>query len=653
MSDRDRPVDATAKQAVPGEAPAQPSDLPTPSQHETGGLWKLTLGSVGVVYGDIGTSPLYAMRESLHAATREHGALERADVFGVISLLIWALTLIVTFKYIILVMRADNRGEGGTLSLVALVQQALGRRPIWLLAMGMLGVGLFIGDAAITPAISVLSAVEGLTLVAPGFQPYVIPLTLVIIVVLFAFQYRGTGAVSTLFGPITVVWFLTMAVLGGLHIGDDPSILGALNPAHALGYVYDNGLGALIVLGSIFLAVTGGEALYADMGHFGRKPIRIAWLFLVWPALTLSYLGQGALVLAHPETAANPFFLLAPEWLLLPLVILATFATVIASQAVISGLFSIVNQAVHMGLLPRIEALHTSDTQYGQIYVPRVNHILAVIVVVVVLAFGSSSALAAAYGIAVIGVMILTTMLATIVFRQVWKWSLPAVALVVAPIFALEIVFLGANALKVADGGWVPILMAAVAVVLMWTWMRGTHHVLMQARRGATSTGALIEMLAKSSRLKDVPGTAVFLTSDPDIAPAALMHNIKHNHVLHERNMIVTVAVATRPVVPDSERVVITRLSDRFSRIDINYGYMEETNVPRALALARKQGEKFDIMSTSFFLNRRSFRASKTQGLPAWQESLYIAMTKGAADATDFYRLPSNRVIELGQQLII
>jgi KUP system potassium uptake protein len=326
---------------------------------------------------------------------------------------------------------------------------------------------------------------------------------------------------------------------------------------------------------------------------------------------------------------------------------------VIASQAVISGLFSIVNQAVRMGLLPRIEALHTSESQYGQIYVPRVNHALAVVVVIIVLAFGSSSNLASAYGIAVIGVMILTTILATFVFRRVWGWSLPLVALVVAPVLLLEIVFLGSNALKVADGGWVPILMAVAAIVLMMTWVRGTAHVQAQARRGATSTEALIEMLAKSSRLKDVPGTAVFLTSDPDIAPAALMHNIKHNHVLHERNMIVCVEVATRPYVPDAERVGITRLSDRFARVDVRYGYMEETNVPRALALARKQGERFDIMSTSFFLNRRSFRTSKTKGLPPWQEALYVAMARSAADATDFYRLPTNRVLELGQQLII
>jgi KUP system potassium uptake protein len=489
--------------------------------------------------------------------------------------------------------------------------------------------------------------------VTPAFDDYILPLTLLIIAGLFFFQYRGTAAVSTLFGPVTVVWFLTMGVFGALHIGDDPGILAALNPAHAAGYVVQNGVGALLVLGSIFLAVTGGEALYADMGHFGKTPIRIAWLGLVWPALTLSYLGQGALVLAHPEAASNPFFLSAPAGLLLPLVILATFATVIASQAVISGLFSLVNQAVRTGLLPRIEALHTSSTEYGQIYVPRVNTLLAVAVMIVVLSFGSSSNLAAAYGVAVIGVMILTTILASFVFRRVWRWPLALVLLVVAPILLLEAVFLGANLLKVHDGGWVPILIAATAVLLMWTWIRGTRHVQEQARRGATSTGALVEMLSRSRSLQVVPGTAVFLTSDPDIAPAALMHNIKHNHVLHERNIIASVVVEARPYVAEPQRVTIARLAERFIRIDLHFGYMEETNVPRALALARKQGVKFDIMSTSFFLNRRTFRTSKTQGLPAWQESLYIALSRSAANATDFYRLPTNRVIELGQQILI
>lgn len=622
-----------------------------PEGHPHQKLWVLTLGCFGVVYGDIGTSPLYAMRESLHAAS--HDGLTRSDVIGVISLLIWALIMLVAIKYVILIMRADNRGEGGTLSLVALVQQALGRRPAWLLGIGMLGISLFFGDAIITPAISVLSAIEGMTLVAPSFSPFVIPVTLMIIVVLFVVQSKGTAAVSIFFGPIMVVWFLVMAIMGIAHIGDDLEILTALNPLHALGFLYDNGFASLIVLGSVFLAVTGGEALYADMGHFGRKPIRIAWSILVFPALTLSYLGQGAMVLANPETAKNPFFLMAPDWMLFPLVLLATCATVIASQAVISGAFSMMKQAVRMGLLPRLEIQHTSESQFGQIYLPKVNAILAVGVIVLVIIFGSSSNLASAYGIAVSGDMVITSVLAFFVFTRSWKWSLGRTALILVPIVSLEILFLGANFSKVAQGGYVPLLIAATMIVMMWTWVIGTNYVQFLSRKDATPIVALSEMLAKSKRLTIVPGTAVFLTSDPDNAPAALMHNLKHNQVLHEHNMIVRVNVATRPYVANADRITVEKISDRFTRIDLEFGYMEEPNVPKALVLARKMGQKFDIMSTSFFLNRRSFRSAKTQGLPIWQEKLFVAMTKSAADATSFYRLPTNRVIELGQQLSI
>ena len=630
---------------------SDPAEDDTHEGHPRQKLWVLTLGCIGVVYGDIGTSPLYALRESLHAASDD--GLTRSDVIGVISLLIWTLILLVTIKYVILVMRADNRGEGGTLSLVALVQQALGRRPTWLLAIGMVGISLFFGDAIITPAMSVLSAVEGMTLVAPSFSPFVVPVTLAIIVILFLFQSKGTAAVSILFGPIMIVWFFVMAVMGLWHLGDDLTILAALNPVHAVGFLYYNGFASLIVLGSVFLAVTGGEALYADMGHFGRKPIRIAWGVLVFPALTLSYLGQGALVLSHPEAAKNPFFLMAPDWLLFPLVILATFATVIASQAVISGAFSMMKQAVRMGLLPRLEIQHTSESQFGQIYLPKVNMILAVGVIVLVIIFGSSSNLASAYGIAVSGDMVITSILAFFVFHRSWKWSFWGTAAVLVPILTLEMLFLGANFSKVLHGGYVPLIISGTMILLMWSWVRGTSYVQILSRRGATTIVALSEMLAKSKRLTVVPGTAVFLTSDPDNAPAALMHNLKHNQVLHEHNMIVRVNVATRPYVANADRISIHKINDRFTRIELEFGYMEEPNVPKALALARKMGEKFDIMSTSFFLNRRSYRSSKAQGLPLWQEKLFVAMTKSAADATSFYRLPTNRVIELGQQLSI
>jgi KUP system potassium uptake protein len=619
--------------------------------HAPGGLAKLVLGCIGVVYGDIGTSPIYAMRESLHAASRD--GLTPDDVYGVISLLIWTLILIVTVKYVALVMRADNKGEGGTLSLVALVQQALRKRPIWLTAIGMLGISLFFGDAIITPAMSVLSAVEGMTLVVPAFGTYVVPVTLTIIVVLFLVQRWGTDAVAIFFGPIMVVWFAVMAIMGLIHIFDDLSILLCLNPLWALSFIVTNGWASFIVLGSVFLAVTGGEALYADMGHFGRKPIRIAWFILIFPALTLSYLGQGAMVLAHPDRAENPFFLMAPEWALLPLVLLATAATVIASQAVISGAFSMMKQAVRMGLLPRLEILHTSKSQMGQIYLPRVNAILATGVIILVIIFGSSSNLASAYGIAVTGDMVITSILACILFVKGWHWSVGKTAAIMVPLLTLEILFLAANGTKILEGGYVPILMAAAMCAMMWTWVRGTAHVQMRARKGATETTALVAMLAKSSRLMNVPGTAVFLTSDPDIAPAALMHNIKHNHVLHAQNMIVTVTVATVPYIANADRVTIEHLSDRFLKIDLAFGYMEEPNVPKALAMARKKGLKFDIMTTSFFLNRRTFRTDPSQGLPVWQEKLFIGMAKSAADVTGFYRLPTNRVVEMGQQLVI
>jgi KUP system potassium uptake protein len=633
------------------EKTVPPSDQDASAHTPHGNTAALVLGCIGIVYGDIGTSPLYAMRESLHAAS--YDGLTNADVLGVISLLIWTLILIVTIKYVFFIMRADNQGEGGTLSLVALVQQALHRRPTWLLGIGMVGISLFFGDAMITPAMSVLSAVEGMTLVAPAFGDFVVPVTLGIIAVLFLVQRWGTQTVSILFGPIMTIWFLTIALLGLMHIGDDWSILWALSPTYAIGFLFTNGFASFIVLGSVFLAVTGGEALYADMGHFGRRPIRIAWAILVFPALTISYLGQGALVLAHPETASNPFFLMAPNWLLLPLVILATAATVIASQAVISGAFSMMKQAVRMGLLPRLEILHTSESQMGQIYLPRVNAILAVGVVLLVIAFGSSSSLASAYGIAVTGDMVITSMLAVILFSRGWHWPIWRVALLMVPLLVLEILFLAANALKVFDGGYVPILIAATMLIVMWTWLRGTAYVQERARRGATSRDSLVGMLAKSKSLLNVPGTAIFLTSDPDVAPPALMHNLKHNHVLHAQNMIVTVAVATVPYIANTDRATIQVINDRFTVIDLNFGYMEEPNVPKALAYARKTGLKFDIMSTSFFLNRRSFKSDPTAGLPQWQEKLYIGLAKSAADVTGFYRLPSNRVVEMGQQVLI
>jgi KUP system potassium uptake protein len=638
-----------------GDTVTSSAEQPTPEQpahdgHAPGKLWKLVLGCIGVVYGDIGTSPIYAMRESLHAAGRD--GLTRAEVIGVISLLIWTLILIVTVKYVLLIMRADNRGEGGTLSLVALVQQALRKRPAWLLVVGVIGISLFFGDAMITPAMSVLSAVEGMSLVTPAFAPYVVPVTVLIILGLFLFQSQGTERVSILFGPIMVVWFLAMAAMGIRHVGDDLEILKSLNPQYAAGFLAHNGLASFIVLGSVFLAVTGGEALYADMGHFGRKPIRMAWGFLIFPALALSYLGQGALVLHQPETAENPFFLMAPDWALLPLVILATAATVIASQAVISGAFSMMRQAVQMGLLPRLEIRHTSETQLGQIFMPRVNIILMVGVLALVVAFGSSSRLASAYGIAVTGDMVITSILAIVLFRKLWGWPVWLVGAVMLPILATELMFMAANVAKFADGGFVPILLSGAICLMIYTWIRATSHVARKASDAAVPLQQLIGMLQKSHPI-EVPGTAVFLTQDPAMAPSALMHNLKHNRVLHAQNFIVTVSVTTTPTVTDENRIQMERLSENFLRVKIHFGYMETPNVPKALALARRRGEKFDIMTTSFFLNRRTFRPARQKGLPFWQERLFVAMSRSAADATAFYCLPSNRVVEMGQQIAI
>jgi KUP system potassium uptake protein len=630
------------------EVPAQADH--SGKNHHKSRLLTLVFGSVGVVYGDIGTSPLYALRESLHAASAN--GLRPDEVFGVISLLVWTLILIVTVKYVILVMRADNKGEGGTLSILALLQQALNRRPVLLLAVGVIGISLFFGDAMITPAMSVLSAVEGLKLVAPQFETYVIPLTIAIILALFLVQAQGTQRVSTLFGPIMLAWFAVMALMGAVHIADDVRIFAALNPLYAARYLVENGQGSLIVLGSVFLAVTGGEALYADMGHFGRKPIRIAWTFIVFPALTLSYLGQGALVLSRPETAGDPFFLMAPEWALLPLVILAMMATVIASQAVISGAFSMMQQAVQMGLLPRMEIRYTSQTQQGQIYLPKVNAVLMIGVLLLVVSFGSSSRLASAYGIAVSGDMVITSILAFALLYKAWKWPLLSVAVVMLPILGIEVMFLAANMLKFPDGGYVPIAIAMTMCIFIWTWLRGTAHVAKKSADGAISLTKLIKMLEKSEPT-EVPGTAVYLTQDPTIAPSALLHNLKHNRVLHAKNFVVTVLVTNDPIVADEDRLTLNHLTDHFVQITMRFGYMETPNVPRALALARKRGEKFDIMTTSFFLNRRSFKSSRNHGLPLWQERIFISMTKSASDATAFYCLPSNRVIELGQQMTI
>ena len=616
-------------------------------------LFLLALGSVGVVYGDIGTSPLYAFREALRPVS--HNGLVRDEVVGLISLMIWTLTIIVTLKYVLFLLRADNHGEGGTLSLLALLMKTAGSHATVLFFMAAVGAALFIGDAMITPALSVLSAVEGLKLVTPALGDYVVPISVVILVLIFAVQSLGTAAVSKFFGPITAVWFIVMGLAGINHISDDLGILAAFNPYYAVLFMYNEGFVGLVVLGAVFLTVTGAEALYADLGHFGRRPIQWAWFCLVFPALTLNYLGQGALVLAHPETIENPFFLMFPKWALLPVVILATAATIIASQAVITGAFSLTRQAIHLGFLPRMEIYHTSETQTGQIYLPGVNTVLLFGVMMLVFIFGSSEALATAYGISVTGAMVVTTVLAFEFLRMRWRWTPLATVAVLLPLLLLELTFLGANLLKVHDGGYVPVAIACAVVVVMWTWTRGTRILRDKTRRIEVPLPAFIKSVEKQSAHApvQVTGTAIFLTSDPDFAPAALLHNIKHNHVLHEQNFVLTVKTANKPRVIPAERFSVERISDRFSRIEMRFGFMETQNVSHVLGLMRKAGHKFDIMSTSFYLGRRKLVPDAQSGMPMWQDRLFIALANLATDPSDYFRLPTNRVVELGAHVVI
>jgi KUP system potassium uptake protein len=616
------------------------------------GFWGLTIASIGVVYGDIGTSPLYAFREALNAATQHGQAFSREAVLGVLSLILWALIVIVTLKYVLLLLRADNKGEGGTLTLMALAQRALGRTGAWLVLLGTIGAAMFYGDAIITPAISVLSAIEGLELATPAFGPFVVPLTVAVILGLFAVQSHGTARVGALFGPIMAVWFFALAALGLSHFLDEPHVIAAFNPSHAVAFMLSHGKTAFITLGAVFLAVTGAEALYADLGHFGRRPIQAAWLVLVLPALALNYLGQGALVLKDPALMQNPFFLLAPDWALIPLVGLATVATIIASQAVITGAYSLTRQAIQLGLLPRMKIAHTSETQSGQIYIPQVNGLLLAGVLILVLAFGSSSRLAAAYGIAVTATMVVTAILAFVVIAKVWNWSPLAAGLLVAPFLFVDLVFLSANLFKVFEGGFVPLLLALALIVVMTTWRRGTRLVLDKTRKSEVPLETVVRSLEKGSVVR-VPGTAIFLTSDPAYAPTALMHSLKHYKALHEKVAILTIETADEPTVSDAIRLRLEPVSDSFTRVTVAFGYMESPNVPKALAMCRRAGWTFDIMATSFFLSRRHLRGGAAPLMSRWRRRLYMVLARNADDASDYFAIPSNRVVEIGTQVLI
>ncbi len=621
--------------------------------HVKAGKWGLIIGAIGVVFGDIGTSPLYALREAIdHARGGVGGDLA---VIGVVSLAFWALMIVVTFKYVFFLMRADNKGEGGTLALMALAQHAVGRRSAFIFILGVVGAALFYGDGIITPAISVLSAIEGVK-DAPGvggrLDPFIVPVSAGILIALFLIQSRGTAKLARYFGPITAVWFLSLGLLGLFHIFDDISILRALSPHYGVQLLIADGFLGFIILGSVFLAVTGAEALYADMGHFGKGPIRIGWLYFVLPCLTLNYLGQGALILDNPEASENPFWSMVPEMIYWPMLGLATAATVIASQAVITGAFSVTQQAVQLGLLPRIDIRNTSETQAGQIFVPAVNSLLMVGVLVLLFTFQSSHNLTAAYGVAVTGTMLVNTLMAYSVITKKWKWPLWAVAGTLIPFGFIDTVFLTSNLLKIPDGAWMPLVLGAALVLLMWTWVRGTQILTTKTRKDSLPLADLIEML-RARPPHRAPGTAIFLTSDPDVAPVALMHNLKHNKVLHEKNVILTVRTTDRPRVPDDQRIAIEVISDDFKKLTISYGFMEQPNVPKALGLCRKQGLKFDIMSTSFFLGRRSVIAGATQGMPLWQDKLFIFLTRNAANPTDFFHIPPGRVVELGAQVAV
>lgn len=615
-------------------------------------LPKLMLGAIGVVYGDIGTSPLYTMKESFLGP--HPLAVDRLHIFGVLSLIFWTLMMIVTFKYVSVAMRADNRGEGGSFALLSLIARNLEGKK-WtatLVMLGVLATCLFYGDAMITPAISVLSAVEGLTIVQAQLQPLVVPISIGILVGLFIVQSRGTAKVGNMFGPVMVVYFAVLAALGISNIIQHPDIVGIINPAWAVRFFVYNPRLAFLALGSVFLCVTGAEALYADMGHFGRKAINFSWLVLVYPCLVLNYMGQGALLLGHPQAAINPFYLLAPEWARLPLVLLATIATIIASQAVISGAFSVTHQAVQLGFLPRLRTEHTSEKALGQIYIPAVNWGLLVMVIILVLGFRASSNLASAYGIAVTGTMLITSTMLGVMMIYVWKWN-RIVALATTALFLLvDGAYFASNITKIPDGGWFPLLIAAISFTVLTTWAKG--RALMRERLQQSALPLAIFVKSTAASVHRVRGTSVFLSTSADVVPAALLHNLKHNQVLHERVLILNVKVEEVPHVAAEKRIEIHEAGHGFYRVVLHYGFMQEVDIPRDLAGITTCGEPFNMMSTSFFLGRQKLIASKKHpGMALWREKLFAWMLKSSESAMEFFRLPTNRVVELGSQLQI
>ncbi|WP_374944205.1 potassium transporter Kup [Sphingomonas sp.] len=642
------------------------SPEPSPAPHATPhpALAALTIGAIGVVFGDIGTSPLYAFREALGQSGKD--GIDASEILGVLSLALWSLILVVTIKYVVFLMRADNQGEGGVLALAALARRALGKRSMIALILGAAGASLFYGDAIITPALSVLSAMEGLRTIPNAAHIFdertVRVLTIAILIGLFLIQARGTAHVSRLFGPVCIVWFLSIGGLGIWHIADEPSIARVVWPGYAVSFMASHGTIGLFVLGAVFLTVTGAEALTADMGHFGRLPIRIGWFVLVFPALILNYLGQGAFALATLETAtaagkpfANTdwFFLMAPDALRPWLVVLAGAATVIASQAVITGAFSLTQQAIQLGLLPRLRIRQTSAAFAGQIYLPAVNWLLLIGVLVLVIQFKTSSAMAAAYGIAVTGTMVVTTCLAYIVARHRWNWSRPLALAVILPFLTLDLIFFGANILRVVEGGWVPLVIAAAIGLLIQTWVRGRGIVSDFEKRQAIPLADLAAALERRPPER-VPGTAVFLTGNATAAPGALLHNLKHNKVLHQRNLVVSIRTTDRPIVAEEQRATIEKIDDAFTRIVLTYGFMETPDVPSDLGLDALGDRRADeAMRTSYFIGRNTLKPEAEKGMPPWQDRLFMFLQRNASDPTDFLRIPPGKVLELGEQVTV
>ena len=610
----------------------------------------LTLGAIGVVFGDIGTSPLYALKEIFNG--HHPMPVNPENILGILSLVFWSIVALVSLKYVVIIMRADNRGEGGSLALLALVtERAKNPRLAWIVTLlGVFAAALFYGDSMITPAISVLSAVEGIELVTPTLKPYVIPITLFILTGLFMIQKRGTGAVGMFFGPVMTAWFGILGLLGVLQIIHNPGVLTALNPAYAVLFSVNHPGMAFLALGSVVLAVTGGEALYTDMGHFGRFPIRLAWFGFVMPALVLNYFGQGALLLDEPDAILNPFFHMAPDWALIPMLGLATLATVIASQAVISGAFSVARQSVQMGLLPRMQIVHTSGHEEGQIYVPFTNWTLYLAIVALVIGFKSSSNLAAAYGIAVTGTMLIDTILVAFVMFLMWRWHWSLVVLVAGAFLTVDIAFFAANAIKIPDGGWFPIVMGLISFSVLTTWRRGRGLVSSEMAKQSIPMDDFIQSIDSVHR---VYGTAVFMTSSKDGVPPALLHNLKHNQILHERVVLLTVQTADTPHVNDLDRIYLHQMGKGFMRIVVRYGFMESPDVPGALELCKHHGERFDMMETTFYLSRESIVPAMTRKLTPLRARLFAVMSKNATSASDFFKIPSNRVVELGTQLVI